>query len=94
MLLLRAVRTHAHFITQCSQALTIEELQAVHKHLSEAAANILEKLGQKKGVLHPAEVGDRLSLLRRIAELEGDLRKKQKQTQQKSKLYYFYYRSG
>ncbi|KAH1024707.1 uncharacterized protein LOC109538520 isoform X1 [Dendroctonus ponderosae] len=64
-------------------ALTIEELQLVHKHLSEAAANVLERLGQKVGVLRPNEGRDRLSLLRRIAELEGDLLKKQKQTQQK-----------
>lgn len=56
----------------------------MHKQLNEAAANILERLGQQAGVLRPSQGRDRLSLLRRIAELEGDLLKKQRQTQQKS----------
>lgn len=56
----------------------------MHKQLNEAAANILERLGQQAGLLRPSQGRDRLSLLRRIAELEGDLLKKQRQTQQKS----------
>lgn len=59
----------------------------MHKQLNEAAANILERLGQQAGVLRPCQGRDRLSLLRRIAELEGDLLKKQRQTQQKSTLH-------
>ncbi|XP_060518388.1 uncharacterized protein LOC132697113 [Cylas formicarius] len=64
------------------KSLSIEELQLIHNNISEVVATILEKYGQKTGVLKSNE-GDKLSLLRRIAELEGDLMKKQKQAQQK-----------
>nr|CAH7763214.1 unnamed protein product [Callosobruchus chinensis] len=65
-------------------SLELEELQFVHSKISDATAAALQKLGQATGVLRPNE-SDKLSLMRRIAALEEDLKQKQKHAQLKVK---------
>ncbi|XP_066255166.1 myosin-2 heavy chain-like [Euwallacea similis] len=78
-----AITTLIFAVLHNSQALTMRELQFVHKHLNEAAAKALEYLDQKAGVLRPREGRDRLFFLQKIADLEGDLLRRQRQASEK-----------
>ncbi|CAH1961199.1 unnamed protein product [Acanthoscelides obtectus] len=67
------------------ESLELEELQFVQAKLNEAMAAVLQKFGQASGVIKPHEMKDKLSLTRRIAALEDDLKQKQKHAQHKVK---------
>ncbi|XP_066143432.1 golgin subfamily A member 4-like isoform X3 [Euwallacea fornicatus] len=69
--------------TKGFRALTVEELQFIHKQLKEGVIKALERLEQKAGLLRPRKGRDNLSLLHRIIELEGDLLRGQRQASHK-----------
>lgn len=67
------------------QALSFDDLHYLHTRTCEATAALLTKSGKPPVTRQPPtqEDLDKLALLKKIKSLEEDLRRKQKQTQQK-----------
>lgn len=70
-----------HFLCQ---VLSFEELQYLHQQTCDATANLVSRRGGRRPCSAVSQRDmDRMNLLRKINALEDDLRRKQKQTQQK-----------
>lgn len=69
------------------QVLSFEELQYLHTQTCDATANLVSRRGGRRPCSAVSQRDmDRMNLLRKINALEDDLRRKQKQTQQKGTL--------